>query len=401
MKNLFISTFIIISTSYSCTKNIAPSGIPQTELHSLDYSDMDNWAFHPNKNKTLLENYNLDIAVIDENLQIDSIIPIENNFSTNTGVDVFFVHPTVLSQIGAPPQNIKIENQQEFLISTTILAQIGPLSKYGRFFAPRYRQSTASTYQNSTSKELQTSVITVSYNDVKAAFMDYLTKYNNGNKIILAGHSQGSFLLAMLLRDVFDNDQNIKDKLVTAALAGMGYIYASQNKYVGGWWQTIPLCTTMEECGCIHNWRSFAEGQALPGINTSLPEFNQNLVNQGLVFRIVDQNQDWFIQDSEFYGTEPQPLRYYMVPDANYNLGGNANFIAFDSLYSARFRRDGLHKAGLSLEYLPTRNDQRPNDLASEDNHPNFQYWGYHRKDYNIYLWALMEQIDLKLQNCK
>ncbi len=39
--------------------------------------------------------------------------------------------------------------------------------------------------------------------------------------------------------------------------------------------------------------------------------------------------------------------------------------------------------------------------MADETNDPNFKYSGYHRKDYNIYLWALMEQIDLKLKNCE
>lgn len=396
MKKTFILFLILIAIS--CTKKENPKETLQPELSHLDYSKMENWAFHPNKNGTLLENYNLDIAVINEDLQIENVIPITNNSSINTGVDVFFVHPTVLSQINAPPQNIEIADQQEFLISATILAQGGLLSKYGRFFAPRYRQSTGTTYQSSTSKELQASVITVSYKDVKASFLDYLNNYNNGNKIILASHSQGSFLLAMLLRDVFDNDQNLKDKLVTAALGGMGYVYASQNNYIGGWWQTIPLCTTMSECGCVHNWRTFDEEQALPAINTALPEFNQNLVDQGLVYRTVNQSQDWLIQDAEFYGTSVQPLRYYIVSDANYNLGGNANFIAFDNLYNARFKRSGSHKVGLSIEYVPTASDQRPDDLANERTHPNYAYWGYHRKDYNIYLWALMEQIDLKLQ---
>lgn len=287
------------------------------------------------------------------------------------------------------------------MVSATILAQAGLLAKYGRFFAPRYRQSTGTTYRATSSKELQASIITVSYNDVKEAFIDYLTNYNNGNKIILAGHSQGSFLLAMLLRDVFDNDEDLKSKLVTAALGGIGYVYAAQNNYEGGWWQNIPLCTTMEQCGCIHNWRSFDKGQSLPEINTGLPEFNPHLIDQGLICRTVDQNQDWFVQDSEYYGSDVQPLRYYIVPNQQYNLSEDANFIAFDKLYNVKFAREGPFKIGLNVELTPSTSDQRPNDLADELNHPNYGYWGYHRKDYNIYLWALLEQIDLKLQNCK
>lgn len=393
-----IITLLVIACG--CAKNDEPPFTTPPPVEPLNYADLNNWAFHPNRSGTLLENYNLDIAVIDKNLQVDSTIAIPNNATVNTGVDVFFVHPTVLAQMAYPPQNIAISEQSEFLISATIIAQGGLLAKYGRFFAPRYRQSTGTTYQNTTPKELQAAVIAASYNDVKAAFLNYLTHYNNGNKIVLAGHSQGSFLLAMLLRDVFDEDQGLTDKLVTAALGGMGYVYASQNNYVGGWWQTIPLCTSVAECGCVHNWRSFAENQALPEINTALPEFNAHLVSRGLVYRTVDQNQDWFVQDSTYYGTAPAPLRYYLVSDENYNLGGSANYIAFDSLYSARFKRDGPHRLGLSIGFEQTAGDQRPDDLANEAYHPNFNYWGYHRKDYNIYAWALMEQIDSKLLNC-
>lgn len=401
MKYLYTLTFALIWTTYSCSKNNEVSEDPATVSDHLNYSIMENWAFHPSKNGTLLNQYNLDIAVINENLQTDSIIAVPNNSTTNTGVDVFFVHPTVLSQINDPPQNIVLEEQSEFMVSATILTQAGLMAKYGRFFAPRYRQSTGTTYRATTSKELQASIITVSYNDVKAAFMDYLTNYNNGNKIILAGHSQGSFLLAMLLRDVFDNDEDLKSKLVTAALGGIGYVYAAQNSYVGGWWQNIPLCTAMEQCGCIHNWRSFDEKQSLPEINTGLPEFNPNLIDQGLVYRTVDQNQDWFVQDSEYYGSAAQPLRYYIVPNQQYNLSEDTNFIAFDKFYHVRVAREGPFKVGLNVELAANINDQRPDDLADEVNHPNYDYWGYHRKDYNIYLWALLEQIDLKLQNCK
>ncbi|NNG11012.1 MAG: hypothetical protein HKM92_12650, partial [Arenibacter sp.] len=145
----------------------------------------------------------------------------------------------------------------------------------------------------------------------------------------------------------------------------------------------------------------FDEEQSLPEINTGLPEFNPNLIDQGLVYRTVDQNQDWFVQDSEYYSSAAQPLRYYIVPNQQYNLSEDTNFIAFDKFYHVRVAREGPFKVGLNVELAANINDQRPDDLADEVNHPNYDYWGYHRKDYNIYLWALLEQIDLKLQNCK
>lgn len=400
--------FVVVITLLllSCSKGDVTEPQNDTDLETIeiptstvDYNSLNNWAFHPNKT-SILSNYNLDIDIIGEDLQVEQTIQIVNNSSTNTGIDVFFVHPTVLAQ-NSIPENIDIQDQSSFLINGTIIAQGGLLSKYGRMFAPRYRQTTGLTYKDNVDKELQAKIIATSYSDVKAAFVNYLDNYNNGNKIILAGHSQGSYLLAMLLRDLFDNDESLRNKLVTAALGGMGYIYANQGEYKGGWWQNIPLCTSTNECGCVNNWTSFDEEQSIPEINYGLPEFNNYLINSGLIYRRFNENQDWIVQDFSYYGETTSVLRNYITPSSNYNLGNGTNFIAFDSLYNVRQKRENLKKVVLSVEYNPSAGDQRPNDLADEQNHPNYPNWGYHIKDYHLYLWALIQQIDEKISNCE
>lgn len=408
LKMKHINTIFIFLILLSCSKDddaINPQNVEEETIEiptsTVDYNNMENWTFHPNKT-TILPPYNLDIAVIDKNLQIEEVIPITNNATTNTGVDVFWVHPTLLNTVQnlTEPENIAIEEQDKIRIGLTTLAQGGLLSKYGRFFAPHYRQSSGRTYGSDIDKELQAEIIATSYSDIKASFLHYLNNFNNGNKIILAGHSQGTFMLAMLLRDEFDNSPNLTNKLVVAALGGIGYLYANQGEYKGGWWQNIPLCTTTNECGCISNWTTFDESQSLPNINYGLPQFNPYFINSGLVYRAFNENEDWFFQDFSYYNTTTSSLKNYITPDASYNLGGNSNFIAFDSLYSVRHRRDNQHKVTMSLSFNPLTNDQRPNDLADAQNHPNYSNWGYHTKDYHIYLWALMEQIDEKLANC-
>lgn len=401
-KIIFIISIIFLNTS--CSKDDHSNPIVesiQIPNSTVDYNSIENWTFHPNKT-TILSYYNLDIEVIDENLDVQQIIEIDNNSSINTGIDVFWVHPTILnlSQNLGGPKSMPLEEQNEVLIRLTTLAQAGLLAKYGRFFAPRYRQSTSSTYDLSTDKKLQANVVATTYSDIKAAFLHYLNNYNNGNKIILAGHSQGSNMLAFLLRDLFDENPMLKDKLLVASLGGMWYTYANQGQYKGGWWKNIPLCTSANECGCISNWTSYGEEQAIPEINYGLPEFNPYLINTGLVFRAFNENQDWFLQDSEYYGSSITSLQNYIVSNASYNLGNGSNFIAFDNMYSVRQRREGMQKVVLSVNYVPLANDQRPNDLEAEMQSTNYPYWGFHTKDYNIYIWALMEQIDEKIANC-
>lgn len=363
---------------------------------------MDNWAFHPTKRGTLIDGYNMDIAVIDENLNTDTVFQIGNNAMTNTGVDVFFVHPTILSDLGGytTRENIALHDQPSWLISASILGQAGLLAKYGRFFAPRYRQGSPPTYLGSALDSTQAAVIGEAYKDIKASFLHYLHNFNNGNKIILASHSQGAYLSAMLLRDVFDNDAGLQSKLVTAVVAGVVSTYAMPSQFSGGWWQNIPLCTTMNQCNCVTTWRSYKEGQRLPFPSLSLPCLNPSLVDSSFVYRVLNINQDRILQDSIYYSNQKTPLRYYLIPKTNQPYGGRLGFVAFDSLYKIRYQREGPTRLGFMVEYTPKLNDQRPNDLQDEEANPLFIFQGYHNKDYNIYQWALMEQIDAKLAAC-
>lgn len=371
-------------------------------IAQLDYDLMENWAFHPSKTGTLLDGYNLDIAVIDESLNTDTVFEITNNSMTNTGVDVFYVHPTILTDITeyTTRENIHLSDQPTFLIYASILGQAGLLSKYGRFFAPRYRQATPPTYLGSPSDSTQAAVIGEAYKDVKASFLHYLENYNSGNHIILASHSQGTFMAAMLVRDVFDDAPDLQNKLVVAVLAGTVSTYAEPFQFTGGWWQNIPFCTAMDQCGCVMTWRSFKEGQSLPAPNASLPCNNHHLVDSNRVYRLLNVNQDWIIQDSIYYSTTSAPLRYYLTPKTNQPYGGDVGFIAFDSLYHISYQRDDLTRVGFMVEYTPKPNEQRPNYLLEEESNPLFNSMGYHSKDYNIYHWALMEQIDTKLEAC-
>jgi len=365
----------------------------------LDYTVLSNWAIHPDK-ATILSVYDLDISVVEKDLSVSSVIDIPNNSRTDTGIDIFFVHPTLLDAGNGVAANVPLDEQPALRISNTIIAQGGLLSKYGRMFAPRYRQSTGITYGDSTDKETQAEVITVSYSDIKAAFLEYMTSYNNGNKIILAGHSQGSYLLSMLIRDVFDNDTAMQDQLLTAALGGMGFVYGTPNTYVGGQFENISLCTTQDECGCIHSWRAYEQSQTIPEVRSGLPLFNEILVDYGLYYRTLDPDQDWCVQDKSYYTEEASELRYIGLNPGLDIEGVETNFVAFDNMYTGKFRRDGNLIIGLGVQYAADMDDQRPDDLEEEENDPLFSFWGYHTKDYHIYLTALMDQIDAKLENC-
>lgn len=367
-----------------------------------DYNNLNNWAFHPSKTGSLIDGFNLNIAVIDENLSTTSVIQVTNNAMNNTGVDVFFIHPTILQNLASYTtiENISIANQNGIMVAGSIRGQAGLLAKYGRMFAPRYRQATPPTFINSPLDSNQTNVLGVAYNDIKDAFLNYLNNYNNGNKIILASHSQGAYLAGFLLRDVFDSNPQLRQKLVVAVLAGVVTNYSNQNILTGGWWQNIPFCSQQEECSCIINWRSYKEGQTPTAPQGSHPCLNPIAVNNGWVNSQLNQTQNWVSQDSLYYNNQSKPLRNFITLRSNVSFGGNVGYVAFDSLYSIRHQRSGINQVGFVVQHTPKPNEQRPNLLLDEESNPLFSNLGYHQKDYNIYTWALLEQIDMKLITC-
>ncbi|RAR51159.1 DUF3089 domain-containing protein [Flavobacterium lacus] len=367
-----------------------------------DYSNMTNWAYHPGKPATLLNGANLDIAVVDENLTTTSVISITNNAMINTGVDVFFIHPTVLQNLGSYTEieTIPIANQNSFLVAASIRGQAGLLAKYGRFFAPRYRQATPPTFLTSPTDLNQATILGVAYTDVKDAFLHYLATQNNGNKIIIASHSQGAYLAGFLLSEVFDSNPELRQQLVVAVVAGMVTNYAQPDLVTGGWWQNIPFCTEQNECGCVMNWRSYKEGQTPPAPLASHPCLNPFVVSNGWANSLMNFAENQTSQDSLYYSDESQPLRNFITLRNNVDFGGNVGYVAFDNLYSIRHQRSAFNRVGFVVQHTPGPNDLRPNLLEEEESNPSFSIAGYHQKDYNIYTWALLEQIDLKIANC-
>lgn len=376
--------------------------ITTNSFAQLNYNDMNNWAFHPNKPGTLIDGFNIDIAVIDENLNTTSIIHNTNNSMINTGVDVFFIHPTILENIASynTVANVPVADQNSNMIAASIRGQVGLLAKYGRFFAPRYSQATPPTFISSPTDTNQANVIGVAYNDIKTAFLHYLNNYNNGNKIIIASHSQGAYLTGILLRDVFDNNPQLLEKLVVAVTAGISSNYSDENTITGGWWQNIPFCTQQNECGCVMSWKSYKDGQIPPTPNNSHPALNPTIVNNNYVYSQLDLSQDWLYQDSLYYSNTFSSLKNFITLRSNVNFGGNVGYVAFDDMYQIKHFRYSSTQVGFTIQYTPKPNDQRPDFLFDEESNPFFSILGYHQKDYNIYTWALLTQIDMKLSSC-
>lgn len=161
--------------------------------------------------------------------------------------DVFFIHPTTFTSGEAWNQPPDHEESQQRLRDWVLPAQAGAFNSCCRVFAPAYRQATLAAFfdlEGEGGKALD-----LAYEDIAAAFQDFMANRNEGRPFILAGHSQGARHLDQLLREVVTPDQIATD-LIAAYLVGRP-IPASGPKA-----PPLPVCSTPAQTGCIISWNS-------------------------------------------------------------------------------------------------------------------------------------------------
>jgi len=129
-------------------------------------------------------------------------------------VDCFYLYPTVSQQhrgnstlaVGAAERTIAIVQAAEF-------------SRVCRVFAPMYRQVTVSAGTCVAGRCIPPGNGAYEYDDVLAAWRDYMARYNDGRGVILIGHSEGSYLFQDLLQNVIERSAERK-QIVSAILLG-------------------------------------------------------------------------------------------------------------------------------------------------------------------------------------
>lgn len=156
--------------------------------------------------------------------------------------DVFFIHPTTYVRRAHWNGPIDDRRAMRLLDQVMIPNYAGPFARVGRLFAPRYRQ--ASLYTQITMREDARDARAFAYNDVKAAFDFYLTHYNKGRPMIIAGVEQGGFLASRLAREVAA-DPALRRRLVA--------VYLIETP-ISAQALPLPACTARQRSGCTVAW---------------------------------------------------------------------------------------------------------------------------------------------------
>lgn len=197
-----------------------------------NYSNPDFWAVKPDKYPESLK------KIIGE--------------SKNKNCDVFFIYPTIFLDRKDLRWNADLDDKllNKNIINRSVKYQASAFGKVGNIYVPFYRQSHYKVYINPFNKYEEKSRA-IAYSDIRKAFKYYLDNYNNGKPIIIASHSQGSILSAMLLKEFFD-DKPLQKKLVIAYLPG--------TRILDNYFKKIKKLEKKDHIGGYVSWNTYRKG---------------------------------------------------------------------------------------------------------------------------------------------
>lgn len=178
---------------------------------------------------------------------------------------IFFVHPTSYltgASWNAPLEDATANERAKIFVR----GEASVFNGVGEIWAPRYRQAAIGAFL--TDSENAKKAIDAAYQDVAAAFDQFLVEVPDGKPIILAGHSQGSLHLTRLLKEKVAG-RPIANRIVAAYVVGWPVSVAQDLPSMG-----LPTCTGPDATRCILSWSSFAEpadpGMVLETYSTSV-----------------------------------------------------------------------------------------------------------------------------------
>jgi hypothetical protein len=283
----------------------------------------------------------------------------------NPPFDCFYVYPTVSTENG-PNADLNIQPAE----IAAAKAQAARFSSVCRVWAPMYRQVTLSSLITG-----GLAAINTAYASLLSDWQYYLQHINAGRPFVLIGHSQGAAMLIRLIANQIDPDPPVRQRLVTAILAG-GNLQVPTGRTVGATFKNIPLCTSTSAAGCAIAYSSFGSQPPAdslfgrPGSGVSLQSLQLTTAGQQVAC----------VNPASISGGTGGLSPYFPA-------SGSVPWVTYPQLYTASCESaDGA--TWLQVNTIKAPGDTRPVVTASLG-----PTWGYHTADVNLALGNLVTDV--------
>jgi hypothetical protein len=379
-----IGTLILIALCFAGTAlGQASQPVPAVQSAPNNYGDDKSWLCRPGRHDACDVDQTTTVISADGKLT-------HENWTANPDalIDCFYVYPTVSTD--PTPNSDMVADPAELNVIRQQFARFG--SKC-RLYAPMYRQITLAGLRRLLGSSSAGAALShgLQYDDVRDAWNYYLEHDNKGRGFVLIGHSQGSFILAELIRNEIDG-RAIQSRMVSAILLGTT-LAVPRGKDVGGSFKQVPLCHSESQTGCAITYASF-RSTVPPGANS-------------LFGRVTDPNMTAACTNPASLGRGSGPLRPYFSTDGGMITGSTK---AMSSVTSGR-RIDtpwvslpGLLtaecKSNSNATYLEVTVHGNPSGPRTEDisgdlmvNGQILADWGLHLVDVNLAMGNLVDLV--------
>ena len=221
------------------------------DYESINYVDGEHWLCRPDTDDFC--DANLDSTVVHE----DGTLTVEPFVAAqDPPIDCFYVYPT----ISGDPTITSDWEPSAAEEGYTAVNQAARLQSQCRLFAPVYRQNTLTSLGSSLAggepAPASDDPPESSFADVLDAFRTYMANDNNGRGFVLIGHSQGAAMLNQLIAEEIDPNEDVREAMVAAYLAGWS-VAVPEGSDVGGDFDNVAVCTLPTQIGCVVSWVSF------------------------------------------------------------------------------------------------------------------------------------------------
>jgi hypothetical protein len=304
----------------------------------------------------------------------------------DAGIDCFYVYPTISRDRGINSDLTPGKGEEEAVVIT----QFARFAATCRTFAPIYRSMTVGLITAVAAGADFKAPFATAYGDVRAAWKEYLAKYNKGRPFVLIGHSQGSWMLQTLIANEIEGKPEGK-RMKLAIIPGFN-VLVPQGKLVGGTFKSTPVCSRTGQTGCVMTWVSYREKNAPPpGAVFGYAE------KPGMTVACTNPSRPgatgWVSLDSYWFARSALP-----VPGGPITWSSEGPpptpFVRTEGLVSARCVNEGP-RGYLSIRTNADPNDKRTDRVGGEVGALGFFIpgWGMHLADMSAPMGDLIRQV--------
>ena len=284
-------------------------------------------------------------------------------------VDTFYIYATMyMGQNEGDPDYAALDNAEMLDgMKTEHVMKMDVFEDSTNVYVPYYRQASLKFEEDAWKKtgDGRTALTGIPYEDITAALDYYFENYNDGRPFIIAGHSQGSAIISLVLKDYFKEHPDRLERMVAAYMVGFSITKdeLEANPH-------LKFATGEDDTGVVVSWHT--EGPKNVEQNASTPV----LLSGGISINPLN----WKLDDTYAPASE------------------NKGSLVIDEKAGEVVIRD----IGADAQVVPSRGTVVTNaDTTPREAAELFGPQGYHEDDYALFFNNVKENVAKRIETYK